>query len=393
MPLGPWLNHRLSHPFARDCSPNECLYHHLQAVGDAVCMQFLIEGEGALDHDRLIEAVGRATAASPGATLRLVGRQLVEAAGPVPVQVAPDAAFDGDAFSALPHLHRKLDVTQGPGAEVVVFGSANPRLLIRVFHGVMDGKGAMAWIENIFRALRGEPLVEAREALTDVALLDRLPAHDRVVPLRPRYRVKPQAPGPEEPVVWHRFSLPGRQPALLARVAARLAATATDATSRFMLPVDMRRHAPDLACTANLTLPIFLDAPRDVDWRHLNGEMIAQLMANAELNRAAAAFPIIHAVPRVPLRLALAGGLRLLRLSGRFPVTAILSHLGKVDLARLSGGGFEARAFCSLPVHVPFAPLALVIAETEAGSELVFSARAGHFSRAELAALLPGDAA
>jgi hypothetical protein len=157
-----------------------------------------------------------------------------------------------------------------------------------------------------------------------------------------------------------------------------------------MLPVDLRRHDPELACTANLTLPIFLDASRGVDWRHLNGELIAKLMANAELNRAAADFSVIHAMPRGPLRLALAAGLRLLRLSGRFPVTAILSNLGKVDLARLSGGGLVARAFCSLPVHVPFAPLALVVADTGTGCELVFSTRDGCFSRAELAALLPG---
>ena len=40
----------------------------------------------------------------------------------------------------------------------------------------MDGKGALIWVENIFKALRKEPLTEAKSTETDLSFLKKMDA-------------------------------------------------------------------------------------------------------------------------------------------------------------------------------------------------------------------------
>ncbi|MEJ8646181.1 hypothetical protein WKI68_42995 [Streptomyces sp. MS1.HAVA.3] len=126
---------------------------------------------------------------------------------------------------------------------------------------MMDGQGALTWVREVFRALRGEPARPALDADTDAGLLRRLGGSGpRPTPSPPRRSPLGTGSGDNRPLrtLWLRRTLPGRHPALTARLAQAL----TDAArldTRVMVPVDLRRHRPGIAATGNLSLPLFLD--------------------------------------------------------------------------------------------------------------------------------------
>lgn len=174
---------------------------------------------------------------------------------------------------------------------------------------------------------------------------------------------------------WWRRSVAGVHPALVARVASVIAGASGLPRARIMVPVDLRRHDPGAVdSTANLALPLFLDARPGTPWEELHGRLLDALAAGEEL----AAGPQ-RLVPRVPLG-ALGGLVRALEAgSGRLDrhlCTALVSHLGRVDLAAFSAEGYTASSVYSLPVQAPFVPLSLVAVECLGRTEITLC-RAG----------------
>jgi amino acid adenylation domain-containing protein len=402
--------------FRRDVSPNEKLYLAGARIAAPFAIQIFVAGQGEVDVARLTRAVADASAACPGARLVLDGKQWVDSGVAPPVELLTIAAGDdgaaghrdnnvsgrddngsgwdnggsgqerpvrlgggsdrndrsGRGVEQLPRWRRPFDVHAGPTCEVVVVRhEARTTVVFRAFHGVMDGKGALVWLSEVWRAYRSEPLRPAAATMTDRALLARLgAAHRRAKPVFdcPSPLASPTATAPTRAqsdhgaFVWKRRTLAGAQPGLVARLAALLAANAAaDARVRFMVPVDLRRHDPMLAATSNLSLPIFLEAQPAADWEALYEQLLGALAARRELavdgsEGALAAMPIwaLTGVLRASLRW---------RRRDHFAASAILSHLGRVDLNALSGGDFRAATVYSLPVHVPLAALSLVAVE------------------------------
>ncbi|MGW7333310.1 amino acid adenylation domain-containing protein, partial [Streptomyces sp. NPDC054840] len=185
--------------------------------------------------------------------------------------------------------------------------------------------------------------------------------------------------------LWLRRTLLGRRSALTARLAQAL----TDATrldTRVMVPVDLRRHRPGIAATGNLSLPLFLDLRPGADWTAAHTHLLTALAEGREL---AAGFetalaPLPRPVTAALLRTAQAVASR----TDRHLASAVVSHLGRLDLTEFSGGGFTASTAYALPVHAPLVPLSLVAAETGTATEITLGVRGGGPDLADRAARL-----
>ncbi|MGP3948182.1 amino acid adenylation domain-containing protein [Streptomyces sp. 7N604] len=376
----------------RPVSPTEWLYLAARRLGPDMVLQLLVEGEGTPDADELRAAVATAARACPGSRLVRDGRTWRDTALPPRVRVLEsDSAMSQDCA---------LDPDTGPSCEVVLLTGAPGRpttLAFRVFHGVMDGHGALIWATEVFRALRGEPARPAPSTETDYTLLDRLGATGRrpALLLDQPSPLAPEAPGGQGAVrnlvvrgangaaggsrsaLWRRRALPGHHPALTARLAQALADAAVApaaapgarvAEARIMVPVDLRRHRPELSSTANLTLPVFLRLSAGEDWRTAQAQLLRALKEHREL---AGGFE--SGLARLPLP-AVATLLRAGRATAerrdRHLASAIVSHLGRIDLAACSAPGFSATSVYALPVHAPLVPVSCVAVETPTGTEL-----------------------
>jgi hypothetical protein len=147
------------------------------------------------------------------------------------------------------------------------------------------------------------------------ARLGALGAPGRRPALRPN--LTPPIPDAGRPR-WARRTVDGNHPGLVAKVSAAIAAHAceqngpqdSDERLRFMVPVDLRRHDPALASTANLSLPVFLDVTTDKSttgegWEELHERLLRALADRRELTGGAA--------ERIAYRLPLSGFRRMER--------------------------------------------------------------------------------
>ncbi|MFC4063634.1 non-ribosomal peptide synthetase [Actinoplanes subglobosus] len=330
--------------YRRPVSPNEWLYLAGERAMPPLAIQLVVEGEGNLDPEKLTEAVRVASAACPGARLARHGRTWVDTGQDPLVTVAAT----GSLWST--PLRRSCEVVVGDGS-----------VMFRVSHTVMDGRGVLTWVADVFRALRGEPPLGAASVLTDYGLVERLGAPGR----RP-----PSSVGWRSPLArragaqhWARRTVDGHHPGLVAKLAAAVAGFTGTERCRFMVPVDLRRHDPTLRSTANLSLPLFLTAGPQDRWQTLHERILRGLVERHEVTGGAA--------ERVAYRLPLGLLSGFLRIAGdRNLCSAILSHLGRIDPAEFSADGFRASTVYSLPTHAPLAPLSIVATAPPGRTEL-----------------------
>ncbi|MFJ4655048.1 non-ribosomal peptide synthetase [Nocardia sp. NPDC088792] len=365
--------------FRRPISPTEQMYLSARDVHPPFLIQIAVAGEGGIDPERLRAAVELAARTCPGARLRRNGREWVAVPEAPQVRVLEGARIDYERLETDSVIGSPIARTSGPEpmCEVLLLTGDPVTVVFRAFHGIMDAKGLQLWAADVFRALRGAEPVGSADATADHDLVKRLGATGKAVPMRMAFR-SPIGHGRrvagEPPFLLRRRSVPAVSSALVARVAETVVA-ASGPRSRIMIPVDLRRHAPELASTANLTLPLFLDCVPGEDWRQLNGRMMSGLVRRAELDqmgsRGLARIPA--AVARATVRTVDGIGAA----TGRNLCSAIISHAGKMPTADFTTPDFTAGAVVTIPAHTGLAPISFAIVESDSTTEILVSCRNG----------------
>ncbi|RBO94444.1 peptide synthetase [Nocardia puris] len=374
--------------FRRKISPTERLYFATRDVAPPFLMHLAVHGEGTLDADALRRAVDVASAANPGSRLVRDGDYWVDSGIAASVRVVEGHTLTYPGLEDDPVLNSPIGPTPERTCEVLLLTGDPVTVVFRVFHGVMDGMGMRMWADDVFRALRGAEPIGAPDPVADAELVARLRAPGKPSILLPRFR-SAAGKGRQDParVRWllrHR-TIPATGKGIVARVSAVLA-DAANAESRFMVPVDLRRHDPDLRSTGNLALPLFLDVAPGEGWESVNAQLRAGLRENRELNQmdngGLTAFP--GAVVRGVLRAGNWVGARL----NRNLVSATVSHMGAFDLAEMAVPGYTPTTMRVLPQHSGMMPLLFGMVESAGKLELTVSCRNGEGVEARLEALL-----
>ncbi|MEU2718410.1 non-ribosomal peptide synthetase [Streptomyces sp. NPDC007205] len=376
--------------FQRPVSPNEWLYLAFEgATGAPFVIQLVVEGRGTIALGELGRAVARASEATPGARLAVSGRLWADTGQSPVARQAPDleAVLRGPLA---PGTGRSCEVVVVPGGSADA--DAPTALAFRAHHAAMDGRGLLGWTLDVFRALRGEEPVGAPSSLDEVALLEQLTGGaGSPAPRRPRQRARWRSPlgGPRQDSGsdaphWARRTLDGVHQALVARIAAAVTDHA-GTPARVMVPVDLRRHCAGLRASANLSLPVFLEGRPGRPWEAWQQELLRALADGAEL--AAGEERDAARLPQGVLRLLGRTTSAAARVLDRYPCTALVSHLGRIEPADVCVPGFEADTAYSLPVRVPLVPVSFTTLEFGRHTQLVVSAGRGR-SVAAAASLL-----
>ncbi len=374
--------------FRRRVSPTERMYFPMRELAPPFLMQLEFTGSGTLDPDELRRAVEIASVACPGARLVRVGRDWVDSGIAPAVREVAGHTLGYPRLEADPVLTSPIGPTRDTTCEVLLLTGEPTSVIFRVFHGVMDGMGMVIWALNVFRALRGEPLRHMPDPIADRELVRRVGAPGRPTPMLPRFRAAVghgrQGPGLPRHLLRHR-TIHATGAGAVARVAALLAAQA-GTVQRIMVPVDLRRHDPDLRSTANLALPLFLDVEPGQDWTEINEAKRAGLRQRLELNQMASSG--LANLPDVLSRGVLRTTNWLGSRYGRNLASATVSHMGRFDLDELRVSGFAPRTVRVLPQHSVAMPLLFGMVESGGRTELTVSARNGRGVEDRLEALL-----
>ncbi|MFE7777097.1 amino acid adenylation domain-containing protein [Streptomyces sp. NPDC057445] len=364
---------RAGSAFRRPVSATEWSYLAATRLGELLVLQLVVEGTGTIDAVALSRAVAAASASCPGSRLVRRGRMWVDSGRPARVVVAEGGDLDRRTLTGPTELTGPLADAEGrPGCEVLLLTGGPGTVVFRASHAVMDLKGMSMWATDVFRALRGEPLHGAPDPLADYALLDTVGRSGR----RPRLGLDQRSPlggRPGSGSVWRRRTVAGRHSALAAKVAAAVAGAVPGAEARVMVPVDLRRHAPGVSSTANLTLPVFLDIRAGEHADAVHRRLLGALASRHEL--AAGAEAALARLP-LPAAAALVGASRAATSARhRYLASAIVSNAGRLAPADFSAGEFTATTVYALPVHAPLVPVSIALLELPEHIELVVSAR------------------
>lgn len=309
---------------------------------------FFIHGVGSVPPEQWQHALDQVAATNPGARLRLKGRlwwSRWESDGAPPrLRIVNHCDWDmrsshGAAFiDATP-----LPLRHGPTIELVVANmtDGSTLLLLRSHHAVMDGIGAMQFLEDLFRVLRGESLPGVNVAYSDVDLMLSVGAtHSTSRHIKTQWLTGAPA-GDEMDDEWRRISLGPPSRNLMPRLAAALAEfthRTTDLPALFAVPVNLRRHVPGLRATTNFSnmLMVKLD-PGD------GAEQFSERLKGMLTERMEAFYPkvldLFRLLPMSWLDRMLSRTVKNYR-TKKAMETAVISNLGRFDAEVMTCPGF-----------------------------------------------------
>ncbi|WP_063794234.1 non-ribosomal peptide synthetase [Streptomyces graminilatus] len=357
--------------YQRAMTPAEWTYLGLPMPQD---IQYVIEGEGGLSPDDVIRAVGLASEASPGTRLVRRGKMWVDS-GVSPAVRVMDRPLDRRRLDCQA-LHARGS-RPGTPLEVLLYPGDPASVVLRGRHEVTDARGLALWAADVFRVLRGQEPVGASSVLNSTEFLEAL--YPQGLPPIPRGAgalkwPSPlgRVPGSSRKVMWRNRTVDGTHPAATAKVAAALAAAyGPGGRGSFFVPVDLRRHDPDIRSTAWLSQALVLDVEGGEDWEQIHRKLLAALAEGEEV--ALRTEPDVMRVPRTAIRLLSKAVARAAARSDRYSGLAFVTHLGTFDLADFSADGFRATAMYTLGGTGPGAPPAVDLMDSGDHTEVTVS--------------------
>ena len=344
--------------------------------------QLIFDGSGTIDTVLMKEAVKTASAANPGSRYiirGMLGRsRWVDSGITPPLRIVDASGWDGLGPEGAPGcINERLSPFEGPTCEVIILQGDPLRIAFRTHHGVMDGRGTLTWAEDIFRALRGEPVIGSDPLVSEYELLNI--SREKIEKAIPYVYAAPtgRASGAARGITWKRVITTGNYKFLLPKVmicVARQVWKHSSANARFGISVDMRTRSSGLRTTNNLTNAIFIDFGPEVNHRELS-ELISRRLKNREDGTYTLEDRLICHTPLWLLETIMKRTIRAQHFSGQYRYSAFVSNIGRVPLDNFSGGGFTAKAFWGIPPGLELVPLFLGVS--------------GHDDRVELIATMP----
>ena len=334
---------------------------HPRTLGGAREIVYLVEGAGQLPEARWREALAAVVAANPACRLRIAGTRRAarfESDGAaMPLRVVPNCRWDGMGHAGAEFLRATpLSLADGPMSELLVLESppgepARTRLAVRANHAAMDGLGMSHVLHELFRALRGEPLLGSNAPFSDADLMRHVGA-TRSTSRPIRCATLTGAPRGDDPAIWwRRISARGQRPNSMNRLVTAFAGLAREHETKlpvlFSLPVNLRRHLPGIHTAQNFGNMLFVPLYPGEDAKDFKRKLNALLAERMEAVFAPA-FDLIRLLP-MPwvdwLTQRRPGNFR-----GKRPVeTVMISHLGYARSAALSCDGYSAEGVYGVP--------------------------------------------
>lgn len=377
-------------PYTRPVSAFERMWIAAQTT----CGFIMTEGVGHLSAERLRKAIAIASEANPGSRLCMKGidpwTHWQENDVLPSVSEVEGKDWDGCGDAGAPFSDREhLDVRKAPSASYVIVHGETTRLIQRTHHATMDGLGAMQYLQDVFRAMRGEPVIGASGAETDLELAMRIGARPRIISnacLSPFTRKSTRIPGS----TWARVRLSDVPKRPLARTILALSTLARrngEGAVLIDLPTNLRPLFPEIRNTGNLTGSLRLEVPVDASLDSIE-KGIKQQLADRRQGDALVSVAGLRFMPLLVMRNVAKIQARRAVMNDAFTPTGVVSNLGRVDLASYSTPDFQARSAFIIPPAFDGVPLFLVLSGSATGLDLCARAPLALGSGGRLKALL-----
>jgi len=346
--------------FSKPVTAIEKFYIALDSLYRPFVNQLVLHGRGRFDHGLLAAALERAAEANPGITLRTQRRlgRMRWVPGPGPrFSVHEATEWEARSGEGAPFLELPLDPHAGPSCELQLIESGEDSYLVfRSLHATMDGSGTRLWAEEVFRALRGEPLLGSDCTETDIEFAAGL--NDEPFEMPPEDALHPcgawdRAAGSSRH--WTRVSIEeARTDHVLARIATALArqtarhGSGEPGVVRINIPADLRVFHPEKRSTGNLIGAVFEEVGSE-DSVEVIAERVKQRLRKREHARFPRTYNLLRWIPLRRMRILVREGAGRARRTGLQQFSATVSYLGDFPPEPFSTSGFTPRAAFFIP--------------------------------------------
>lgn len=330
--------------------------------------QMILEGHGKIDIEEWKHAVKKASDANTGS--RFVCRGFLGNSRWVDSGITPKIrevngeSWDGMGPDGAPFLKDPLPCYQGPTCEVLIINGSPLRMAFRTNHGVMDGRGTMTWAEDIFRALRNEPVVGSDPQIVEDEFLNMGP----FAPKKITKKYVPPTGAPDKKIsggsIWIRKTIKGKFRKLLPKIMLLIAKEAwkhSDGPVKIGIPVDLRSRMEGIRTTNNLSNIFFIEVTKDATVNSLS-DIISQRIKEKIDGSYTWEDKIVKYIPikiiEKFIRMEAAKGIQ----TGLYSNTAYVSNLGRMPLKNYTGGGFTPDTGFFIPPGLGSLPFFMTLA-------------------------------
>ena len=346
--------------YIRDISSNEQLYLDMQDFTSTYGINFLFKIKRIKNIKKIEQAINAVVNNNKGSNVFLRNGKYYLNDDNIKINIIND---DSDDVYNLDILKTKLDYEKESLKVYMINNKKDKYLFFQFSHAVMDGKGALLFIENLMSYLKDEELIICSNRLTEKEYLKDLEYNKNKVNKLP-YIIHPKSKKISEyKIKWRMIDIDGYIPALVAKIAYFLKKEFSNDTVQYMIPTDIRRHNKEENFIGNLTLPIFLEAKDNETYQMINGKLLYSLKNKEELNMNHASYFGYEKFPKFIRNLIVKTGTKLTGNIDKFSIGAIISFLGRVNLESFSNKYLDFSEFISLPTHQPFGAFSLVLIE------------------------------
>ena len=322
--------------------------------------QFFIEGEGEFHIKDWQDAVERVAEANPGSRLRLKGFwgwKYWDDKGPVPKVFEQDTDWSGNSSEGAPVLGNPMSIRKGPTAEIHLLKTSPPRVLFRTHHSITDGKGAVHWMQEVFRVLRGEPLQGSAGTYNEWDIVKGKEYPPREITEGHCAPVTPPSDNPSlKGCRWCRLTVPGKHTKILPKLIIAISnITRTrhgdDSKIIFRVPSDLRRYMPDNPdfSMANNTGTIDMQITPDLSVTDVQKKIVRAMRTKQDLS----VFPQnMYLANWLPISLFRFRPelIEKKHTDCNYRMTGIISFLGDMDMKDFSYEKFTGKSFYGIPI-------------------------------------------
>lgn len=355
----------------RKISDIEWLYINIHEMYNDFSIQIVLEGDGVFNIDTLTNAINVASQCNNFVRAKRVGKYWVDTG------ISPELIVYKGTFEEYVSMttHNKYTIDLSKRVSVVYYFPQCGKLLFKVFHGVMDGRGVLNFVQNVFRVLcNKQEFIVPNSNINEKDFVQLLGGNGEKLNLKFNYSPP-----------FNKFSFKSYdsviksiqidlvEDSLVPIICKALHMTFVDSkVTKWMIPVDLRRHDKKLRCDSNLTLPIFLMISEVDNLLDIKGKYLFALKDKNELSPDNAKLIGISVLPRILIKCFLNGVKAIIYRKKKFPISGLVSFIEKSDLNNYSSPSFIATNLIALPCNQPFAPLTIMVTADSQKVNVVF---------------------
>ena len=349
--------------FYRSLSPLEASYVATEEAEHAPFInQFLMKGEGTLDLEEWKAASNKVAEANPGIRLKIKGfwgRRYWDDKGPEPSVRKITTDWDGISPENAPDLFEAMNSRKGPNAEIILIESSNapPSVLFRTHHALTDGMGMLHWIDECFRALRGEALVGSKGTANEWDIIKQHEAPERTIFDGNCASLLPISTNPEQRYCrwihtqWPLKSTKNILPKLLLASTIIARRNHKEGRTLFRVPSDLRWYQGKghEFSMANASGAFDIETSEESTIDSLRSEIRKGMKNKADLSVFPSNFYLANWLPKSILQ-PKADVLKNIHSSGKYRMTGTISYVGERNFETMYYDKFAIKTLCGIPI-------------------------------------------